>query len=308
MSADATTLDHANDRDEKLRRNGGAFLAGFRNANTRASYQQQLHRWFAWCDAYGIDPLTVDRVHIELYCRWFEQQVDSINTGSHGLSVLGSFYRWLVHAEVLATTPMAAVRRPRRDDSPKQTRLTRHQLADWLNAAEHQGGAAYATACLLALNGLRVSEVCAIDIEDLAEERWHQVVTIHGKGDKPATVPLAPRSRAAVEQAVASRARGPLLLNRWNNRMARNNVAALMTKLARTVRIESRVTPHTLRHAAITTSLAAGVNPKVVSKRLGHSSVAFTLDTYAHVIPGMQPDAAQMFIDLVYNDEKEARR
>ncbi len=39
-------------------------------------------------------------------------------------------------------------------------------------------------------------------------------------------------------------------------------------------------------------------NPKVVSERLGHSSVAFTLDTYAHVMPGMQPEAAELFINL----------
>ncbi len=53
----------------------------------------------------------------------------------------------------------------------------------------HAGGTSYATACLLALNGLRVSEVCVIAIEDLAQERSHQVVTIRGKGDKPATIP-----------------------------------------------------------------------------------------------------------------------
>ena len=40
----------------------------------------------------------------------------------------------------------------------------------------------------------------------------------------------------------------------------------------------------------------------MVSERLGHSSVAFTLDTYAHVMPpGMQPDAAELFIRLVFN-------
>jgi hypothetical protein len=38
----------------------------------------------------------------------------------------------------------------------------------------------------------------------------------------------------------------------------------------------------------------------VVSERLGHSSVAFTLDTYAHVMPGMQPDAAEQFMDAVF--------
>jgi len=40
--------------------------------------------------------------------------------------------------------------------------------------------------------------------------------------------------------------------------------------------------------------LRAGVNPKVVSERLGHTSVAFTLDTYGHVLPDMQRDAANV--------------
>jgi len=44
------------------------------------------------------------------------------------------------------------------------------------------------------------------------------------------------------------------------------------------------------------------VNPKVVSERLGHHSVAFTLDTYAHVLPGMQAEAAQDFDDLVFGE------
>ena len=43
------------------------------------------------------------------------------------------------------------------------------------------------------------------------------------------------------------------------------------------------------------------MNPKVVSERLGHSSVAFTLETYAHVMPGMQPEAAEFFMRLVFD-------
>lgn len=43
-----------------------------------------------------------------------------------------------------------------------------------------------------------------------------------------------------------------------------------------------------LRHTAATIALAAGVSPKVVSEQLGHASTAFTLDTYAHVLPHMQ--------------------
>jgi integrase len=46
-----------------------------------------------------------------------------------------------------------------------------------------------------------------------------------------------------------------------------------------------------LRHSAATIALAAGVSPKVVSEQLGHASTAFTLDTYAHVLPHMQDEA-----------------
>jgi len=50
---------------------------------------------------------------------------------------------------------------------------------------------------------------------------------------------------------------------------------------------------HDLRHTAATLMLRAGVHPKVVSERLGHSTIAITLDTYSHVLPDMQRDAAE---------------
>jgi integrase len=72
-----------------------------------------------------------------------------------------------------------------------------------------------------------------------------------------------------------------------------------------------RIRLHDVRHSHASLLLAAGVNPKVVSERLGHSSVAFTLDTYAHVMPGMQPESAELFDRLVFgvaetsNDDQE---
>ena len=52
---------------------------------------------------------------------------------------------------------------------------------------------------------------------------------------------------------------------------------------------------HNLRHTHASLMLKAGVHPKIVSERLGHSSVAFTLDTYSHVTPGLQEAAALKF-------------
>jgi integrase len=50
---------------------------------------------------------------------------------------------------------------------------------------------------------------------------------------------------------------------------------------------------HDLRHTHASLLLASGINPKVASERLGHHSVAFTLDVYSHVVPGMQSAAAE---------------
>lgn len=56
---------------------------------------------------------------------------------------------------------------------------------------------------------------------------------------------------------------------------------------------------HGLRHTFATVALRAGVHPKVVSERLGHASVAFTLDTYTDALPDLQESAAVMVAALV---------
>lgn len=49
---------------------------------------------------------------------------------------------------------------------------------------------------------------------------------------------------------------------------------------------------HDLRHACATLMLTEGINPRVVMEMLGHSQVSLTLDTYSHVLPSMQDEAA----------------
>lgn len=61
-----------------------------------------------------------------------------------------------------------------------------------------------------------------------------------------------------------------------------------------------RMRLYDLRHSAATIALAAGVSPKVVSEQLGHASTAFTLDTYAHVLPHMQDEAAAKVEALLF--------
>lgn len=56
---------------------------------------------------------------------------------------------------------------------------------------------------------------------------------------------------------------------------------------------------HDLRHTHATLLLEAGVHPKVVQERLGHSQISLTLDTYSHVIPSLQTEAADQFEALL---------
>ncbi len=60
-----------------------------------------------------------------------------------------------------------------------------------------------------------------------------------------------------------------------------------------------RVQLHDVRHTHGTLLIKAGVPVKVVSERLGHSNPAFTIDTYQHVLPGMQAEAARVFENLI---------
>ncbi|MDP9440909.1 MAG: tyrosine-type recombinase/integrase [Actinomycetota bacterium] len=57
--------------------------------------------------------------------------------------------------------------------------------------------------------------------------------------------------------------------------------------------------PADLRHTHGTLLIAAGVPVKVVSERLGHATPTFTIETYQHVLPGMQADAARVFEALI---------
>ena len=55
---------------------------------------------------------------------------------------------------------------------------------------------------------------------------------------------------------------------------------------------------HDLRHTSATLLLSQGIHPKVVQERLGHAQISITLDTYSHVLPTMQREAAGRFDEM----------
>ena len=72
------------------------------------------------------------------------------------------------------------------------------------------------------------------------------------------------------------------------------NIHAVDTRWETCVRKSGlpRITLYGCRHTHATMLLIAGINPKIVSERLGHASIVITLDTYSHVLPDMQDEVA----------------
>ncbi len=57
---------------------------------------------------------------------------------------------------------------------------------------------------------------------------------------------------------------------------------------------------HDLRHSYASIALARGVHPKVVQEAMGHATISVTLDTYSHVVPSLQRDAAREMGDALF--------
>lgn len=238
------------------------FLTGYWSARTRANYAFIIGGWFTWCVDREHDPLRdADPRVLERWVTDMQHRPYAANTIAARVSAVSAFYRWCVREQLLNRNPVQAIRRPARPGESATASLTRHQLTDWLTAAELRGGDWWAAAMLLGLNGLRCGELIACDVTDVGSHSWHHTLALRTtKGDKPTVVALAPPTMQAIEAAVAGRSDGPLLRNAAGRRMTAYNVQYLVAALARDAGIVKRLTPHGLRHSAITVGLDAGVS------------------------------------------------
>ena len=126
---------------------------------------------------------------------------------------------------------------------------------------------------LLLHNALRVDEACATDVIDLGEDCGHRVLRVVRKGARKAKIPLTPATVAALEAYLAVRAQragagewrqltGPLLATAAGGRLRQGHLWELVRRLARTAGIGAweQLSPHCLRHSAITFALDAGAS------------------------------------------------
>jgi integrase/recombinase XerD len=135
---------------------------------------------------------------------------------------------------------------------------------------------------LLYATGARVSELVAIDVDDLVDP---EIIRLFGKGSKERLVPVGSFAQAAlanylvrVRPKLAQQAKSSpaLFLNQRGSRLSRQSVWQIIADAAAAAKLEVEVSPHTFRHSFATHLLEGGADVRVVQELLGHASVSTT--------------------------------
>jgi site-specific recombinase XerD len=304
--AELPVLAGLGEREELL---AAAWLASLRAPRTRRAYAGDVRGWLGWLAERGTDVLGAGRVHVDLWVASQQDRGAESSTVRRRLSALSSFYRYCAAHDLVDRIPTAGVARPVVDpDYTATVGLARDQARALVAAADaDRGPQALRTAAVIRLllhNALRVGEACAADIADLGADAGHRVLRVTRKGARKAKVPLTPATAAVLDAYLADRARraglggpaqlaGPLLATATGGRLRQGHLWELVRRLARTAGIETwqELSPHSLRHSAITFALDAGATLRDVQDYAGHKDPR-TTRRYDHARDSLDRNAA----------------
>ena len=206
-------------------------------------------------------------------------------------SALRSFYKFLVHRQGLAKSPLNDIQLPKAErklpvvlnqaqivdllEAPLKAELDK-QAPDWMLLRD---------AAILELfysTGMRVSELAALDVDDI--DSLSNCIKVLGKGGKERIVPVGSYAMKAVEKYLtcASIHQGALFISKLRKRLSTRSISKLLKKYLALTDIPFNVTPHKLRHSFATHLLDNGADLRSVQSLLGHASLS-TTQIYTHV-------------------------
>ncbi len=249
------------------------FLGGHKG-RTREAYELDLRQFAGWCQHRGQRLFDVTRVDIERFARDLEQSGRAPATISRRLATITGLYRFAEEEGLIDHSPAVHVRRPRVDPESHAVGLDRNELGAFLSppGSAHRWTMRWPRC---GLNGLRVSEALGADVADLGLQRGHRTLFVSRKGNKTATIPLAPRTARAV--IWPSETAPDPSCDPDGRRLNRHTAARIVRRLGRQAGIPKRIGPHTLRHAFITAALDAGVPLRDVQEAASHADPRTTM-------------------------------
>lgn len=210
---------------------------------------------------------------------------------SRKLASLRSFYRYAQRTGLAESNPAKPLRNPRGQRKLPHF-LSNDEIGRLLLAPAATSTMGLRDRAILETMysaGLRVSEVVGLDDGDMDFE--DSVLRVRGKGRKERLSPLgsyaidAIRTYTAVRELNARSRLGrqsPVFVNRFGNRLTTRSVGRMLEKYIQATGLDTRTSPHTLRHSFATHLLDRGADIRSVQELLGHKSLV-TTQIYAHV-------------------------
>lgn len=268
--------------------------------HTVAAYRRDLtlyRKWLAEQGADDVTQITSSLVADFAAARASSDPAPAATSLARLQSSVRSLHRYLTREGLSADDPTGRLRPPK-----TPMRLPKALSIDDVSRLLDAAGPAPADAApgelvgmrdralleLLYATGTRISEVLALDVDDL---HHGDVLRVRGKGDKERIVPVGSYARAAVD-AYLTRARPELsrrgrasskaFLGARGAPLSRQSAWLIIQQAAERADLTAHVSPHTLRHSFATHLLQGGADVRVVQELLGHASVA-TTQIYTHV-------------------------
>lgn len=290
-----------------LERLVGSFLDHLRvergvSVHTVTGYRRDLQRYAEFLSTRGIESpegiVEADVIAFTVYGRHDVGLAPS--SVARAVVAVRSLHKFAVEERVTTQNPAAEVRPPTLGARlPKALGLAEVQaLLDTPNRENPSGLRDAALLELLYGTGARISEVLALDVDDIArlvDADAEGGLRLLGKGNKERLVPLGSYARRALSDwlvrgrpaLTGSGSGGALLLNARGGRLSRQSGFGILRRVGETADLGSNISPHTLRHSYATHLLDGGADVRVVQELLGHASVSttqiYTLVTVDHL-------------------------
>ncbi|MFN3601856.1 MAG: tyrosine recombinase XerC [Dietzia sp.] len=272
-----------------------------RSEATARSYRSDVRALLAHLGVDGDGPETVadlaGALTLPALRGWLAAQVGAgaaRSTIARRVAAARSFSTWACRRGVLPTDVAARLVAPRAQRHLPQI-LDRVQAAEAMRTTELGAAEGDPIALrdrlvveLLYSCGIRVAELCGLDVDDVDTER--RLLRVIGKGDRERAVPYGPPAERALRAwldggrpELASVASGPaLLLGARGGRLDPRAARRVVNEVTAATPGSPRVSPHALRHSSATHLLEGGADLRHVQELLGHSTPA-TTQIYTHV-------------------------
>jgi integrase/recombinase XerC len=266
-----------------------------RNASpaTVRSYGSDLLAFAAFLEASGLPsaPRRVDPLAVRAWLSRLHREGLERSSVARKVSSLRSFFRHLAREGEIAESPMDRILTPRfRRKLPRALNVAEAAtLVESPDGSTPLGLRDRALLEVLYASGLRVSELCSLDLDDF--DLQETVLRVVGKGSVERMVPFGSRARDALRDylAVRDRLRGlgaghpdALFVNHRGGRLTARSVRRVVDRTIRRCALKHRISPHGLRHSFATHLLDAGADLRAIQELLGHASLS-TTQRYTHV-------------------------